>query len=407
MTNDHFFELLAQVTSEKASYLCAGFDPVGVQADMLLSEGRDFLDDVCESVAVVKFNMAFFEACGAEGLKALQELIREAHGMGLLVILDAKRGDVEHTNRMHAKVVFDLYGADAVTLHPYMGLGALKPFEEKGGCFVLCLTSNEDAGHIQDKYLDIVENSTMGLVMGTRDDSLHLHRMREARSHTDEWFLTPGVGAQGGVLEDTVKALYTLEPKFLLSMSRSLQSGGHYRKAEQARVDINKALCKEGLEHVGAIKRGEYTLKSGEKSDLYCDMRVLASHPELRGLVARSLWTMEYGAQDTHRQLIAVPTGGLVIGMELSSLYNHTLRYLHNKDHGDAKGLVGAPNPSVRECILVDDVITSGGSIRESLSRLAELGVYPRRILCIVNRSGMFEIEDLPITSLFTEEDFR
>lgn len=398
-----FFELLEKKTTEKASYLCAGFDPVNDNPEGIRLDGLHFLQDVRQSVAVVKFNMAFFEVHGPRGLEVLEDLIRDAHHYGLLVILDTKRGDVEHTNRMHAKVVFDHYRADAVTLHPYMGLDALYPFQVKGGCFVLCLTSGVSRAEAQEKYLSVAEKIVSGLVVGTSNCEIHLAKMAKVRSHTDAWLLTPGVGPQGGVLDDTLKALYSSEPRILLSMSRSIMGMGDNRKerVEQLRAEINKALCRTGLEKASAIKRGEFTLKSGAVSDLYCDMRVLASCPALRRLVARSLFSL---FRESESYLIAIPTGGLIIGMELSSQFNLPLCYLHDKDHGDAHGFAGKePDPN-GVSVLVDDVITSGGSIRSALSKMDQ---RPARILCVVNRSEFTEIDGVPITSLLTKKDFQ
>lgn len=164
--------------------------------------------------------MAFYEAEGLEGLQALLSTINHIHVTHpeIPVILDAKRADIEYTNRAYVKAVFEIYNADAVTVHPYMGQEAIQPFLDRKdkGIFICCRTSNPGAREFQD--LPIVENGhyrplyqviaqhvaekwnqnrNCGLVVGAS----YPEELREVRQVArDLPILLPGIGVQGGEL---------------------------------------------------------------------------------------------------------------------------------------------------------------------------------------------------------------
>jgi orotidine-5'-phosphate decarboxylase len=173
----------------------------------------------------VKPNIAFFEAFGSAGMAALERL-RALVPDDLPVIVDAKRGDIGTTSVHAAAALFDVLGADAVTVNPYLGRDAIEPFVARpdGFAYVLCRTSNPGAGEFQDLlvaphegsgsaaeplYIRVARNvatwapaGAVGLVVGaTAPDELR--RVRDVTPTTP--FLVPGVGAQGGS-ESTVLA---------------------------------------------------------------------------------------------------------------------------------------------------------------------------------------------------------
>lgn len=237
-----FFTRLADRVRHVGSALCAGIDP---RHDMLPMEiqkrhngcmnwhdrakaylefGLQFISLIASHVAVVKFQSAFFEAVGPDGLRTLRDLIDEAHCRDLLVILDVKRGDISTTAEAYADAAFNYYCADAVTVNPYMGSDAVLPFVEKGrehgaGVFVLCLTSNPGHGLIQryefsgrQVYQNVgsfVSHSwskplsdgmrDVGLVLGATNP-FELGNLRVELPNT--WFLIPGYGAQGATAAD-------------------------------------------------------------------------------------------------------------------------------------------------------------------------------------------------------------
>lgn len=149
--------------------ICMGLDPLleriplqGNPSDQIKKFFLDILEEMVRQQvfpAVVKPNIAFFEALGLESLKVLQELIREYQSQGMLVLLDAKRGDIGKTSKAYADMAFQVYGADAVTVSPYMGFDSVKPFQQPQadkGIYILCRTSNPSAVDFQSK---IIENS--------------------------------------------------------------------------------------------------------------------------------------------------------------------------------------------------------------------------------------------------------
>jgi orotidine-5'-phosphate decarboxylase len=174
-------------------------------------------------VCAYKPNTAFYEAHGAEGIEALQKTIADIHAIApdVPVILDAKRADIGNTNMGYVKFAFDYLQADAITVHPYLGGEALKPFLDQTdkGVFVLCRTSNPGAGELQDygqvydsmplyEYvagrvaMDWNRAGNCGLVVG----ATYPGELEGVRKIVGLPILIPGVGAQGGDVEKTVKA---------------------------------------------------------------------------------------------------------------------------------------------------------------------------------------------------------
>jgi orotidine-5'-phosphate decarboxylase len=182
----------------------------------------DFLLGVLEAtrdlVCCYKPNLAFFEALGLDGQRALRTVLRNVPSE-IPVLVDAKRGDTPQTMRAYARAIFDELGADAVTVNPYMGGDSLTPFFDYAdrGVFVLCKTSNPGAVELQDLVVDseplflrVVrralawdKRATLGLVVGATYPS-DVAAVRELAP--DVPILLPGVGAQAGDLERSVQA---------------------------------------------------------------------------------------------------------------------------------------------------------------------------------------------------------
>ncbi|TBH20491.1 orotidine-5'-phosphate decarboxylase [Thermus thermamylovorans] len=180
----------------------------------------EVLEALAPRLAAVKFQLAFFEALGPEGMALLLELASGARVMGLPVLFDGKRGDIGSTAEAYAEAYLLRFPGSALTLNPYLGLDALEPFfraaQRSGGAvFVLAKTSNPGAGFLQDLevgrrplYLHLAEVlaeegrrylegpwSRVGLVVGATYPEA-VQRVREAAPHAP--LLLPGVGAQGG-----------------------------------------------------------------------------------------------------------------------------------------------------------------------------------------------------------------
>ena len=221
-----YLERLAARSTAVGSVLCLGLDPDpaalpdGFSRDLAGIErfARLVVEAAGPYAAAVKPNLAFFEAYGSAGLAAL-ERIRAAMPADVLVVADAKRGDIGSTAARQAVALFDGLGADAVTVNPYLGSEAVAPLIERLDRFayLLCRTSNPGAGELQD--LDVAPaplagapaeplyarvarlagdwgpGGTVGLVVGaTAPDELAAIRSIAPGLA----FLVPGVGAQGG-----------------------------------------------------------------------------------------------------------------------------------------------------------------------------------------------------------------
>jgi orotidine-5'-phosphate decarboxylase len=239
MTDRHFMRLIeAQWAQNK--FLCVGLDtddrkispssPDGVRAF-----NRTIIDATRDIVSAFKLNLAFYEALGADGwgvLKDSVDYIREVSPEAV-VIADAKRADIGNTNEGYVRAVFDDLGADAITVHPYLGAEAVGPFLDRAekGVIVLCRTSNPGSGELQDLQIrgqrlyeyvaqSVSEtwnrNGNCGLVVGATYPE-DLARVRALAPTMP--ILVPGIGAQGGDLEKTVKAA---RDRMIISISRGI-----------------------------------------------------------------------------------------------------------------------------------------------------------------------------------------
>lgn len=249
------------------SLLCVGLDPELARMPERLRHDPHPLFAFCRAVVdatapfacAFKPNTAFFEAHGSAGWAELAMLfahIRQ-YWPDHFTICDAKRADIGNTNRGYVQAVFDALGADSITLHPYLGAEALAPFLERADkvSIVLCRTSNAGAGELQDLLMDgqplwahvgdLVSHAwnTRGncmLVVGATWPA----EMQQLRAlATELTFLVPGLGAQGGDVEATVRAGLRADGRgLILSSSRAiLYAEDAARAARATRDEINRA----------------------------------------------------------------------------------------------------------------------------------------------------------------------
>jgi orotidine-5'-phosphate decarboxylase len=221
-----FKDKLKEAQRKSDSWLCVGLDPVlerlpaDVQGapDPLLTFGRAIVEHTADLVCAYKPNLGFWLAEGAAGLAALEKLIAEMP-RHIPVILDGKFNDVGHTAQAYARAAYETFGVDAVTANPYLGLDTLEALlsAEDRGVFLLARTSNPSAPDLQDLSVDgspLYQQvarlasgwdeqlaGTCGLVVGaTYPQELGIVRDIAPRLP----FLIPGIGAQGGDLEQAV-----------------------------------------------------------------------------------------------------------------------------------------------------------------------------------------------------------
>ncbi|MGL6234263.1 MAG: orotidine-5'-phosphate decarboxylase [Segniliparus sp.] len=247
-----FNERAFAVVAERG-HLCAGVDPhpellaawnLPNDPSGLAIFAQRCVDAFADTAAAIKFQVAFFEAHGPQGLVALQVGLDAAAKTGLLVIADAKRGDIDSTLQAYAQAWLAPgapFKADAVTVSPYLGAGALRPAvaaarEAGRGVIVLAATSNPEARAVQSARLDDgrrvaqsvvdevagwnAEGGVGGVVVGaTFDHGLDLSGLNGV-------VLAPGFGAQGAVETDVARRFPTAREGLLVAASRSLLRAG-------------------------------------------------------------------------------------------------------------------------------------------------------------------------------------
>ncbi|MBI2404595.1 orotidine-5'-phosphate decarboxylase [Candidatus Gottesmanbacteria bacterium] len=265
-----FQQKLVATVAKNNSLLCVGLDSdiEKIPKHLLKKRYPQFcfnkaiIDVTAGLVCAYKPNSAFYEARGVNGIAELKmtcDYLRESYP-DIVIILDAKRGDIGSTNEEYVTYVFDYLSVDAITLHPYLGKEALRPFldRKEKGCIILCRTSNPGAGEFQDLKLDsgnqhielyqlVAENvvndwnynGNCGLVVGaTYPEELKIVR----RIVGDLPLLIPGIGAQGGDIKTTVEAgRDSTGAGMIMNASRSIifaSKGGDF--AEKARKESTR-----------------------------------------------------------------------------------------------------------------------------------------------------------------------
>ncbi len=245
-TQTPFVDLLDHRQHEASTLLCVGLDPVveklpaGIErsAAGVVRFCSEIIEATAPFTAAYKPNLAFFMALGHDGLDALWQVCR-AIPETIPTILDCKVGDVSSTAAAYARAWFDELNVNAITVNPYLGTDALEPFlaYEGRGVIVICKTSNPGSGEFQDQvmpsgapmYMDVAERSraweadspaSVGLVVGANyPEQLEAVRARIA----NQVILLPGVGAQAGDLEASVRAGVDANGgRLLCSSSRSI-----------------------------------------------------------------------------------------------------------------------------------------------------------------------------------------
>ena len=243
-----FLEMLRAAERQNRSMLCVGLDPeptrfpAGMKGDA--NKIYDFcariVDATADLVSSFKPQIAYFAAHRAEGqLERLMEHMRRVAPQ-VPIILDAKRGDIGSTAEQYAKEAFERYGADAVTLSPFMGWDSVAPYlqYEGKGAFLLCRTSNPGGDDLQNQRLASVDgqprvyehvaalaqgpwntNGQLGLVVGATYPA-EIERVRQLASTVP--LLIPGVGAQGGDAVATVKAGWREGASIIVNSSRAV-----------------------------------------------------------------------------------------------------------------------------------------------------------------------------------------
>ncbi len=269
-------QLIEQI-KQKRSFLCVGLDPdlskmpASLGGD-LLAFNKAIIDATAQHAIAFKPNLAFYEVQGVKGYKAFEDTVAyiRANYPDVMIIADAKRGDIGNTSKMYAKSFFETLNVDALTVAPYMGEDSVTPFLGYPDKWValLALTSNKgshDFQHIAaadggDELFEAVikksqqwgDASNMMYVTGATQAPLFTRIRLLAPSH---FLLVPGVGAQGGSLEQVAKYGFNSDCGLIVNSSRGIihassaddfaQVAG--QKAAEMHAQMQKLLADYGI----------------------------------------------------------------------------------------------------------------------------------------------------------------
>ena len=267
-----FIDTLRTATTQNQSMLCVGLDPEPSRFPAHMKGDASKIYDFCAAivdatadlVCSFKPQIAYFAAYRAEDqLERLMEHMRRT-APKVPVILDAKRGDIGSTAQQYAKEAFERYGADAVTLSPFMGFDSIEPYltaYPSKGAFLLCRTSNPGGDDLQNQRLASIEgqplmyehiaklaqgpwnlNGQLGLVVGATYPQ-EIERVRSLAPTLP--LLIPGVGAQGGDAVATVRAGLRSEGPIIVNSSRAVlyaSSGDDFGAAARAEALRTRAV---------------------------------------------------------------------------------------------------------------------------------------------------------------------
>jgi uridine monophosphate synthetase len=330
------------------------------------------------------------------------------------VLLDAKRGDIGNTAKAYARAAFEVLGADAITVSPYLGRDSVAPFlaYEGKAVFLLCYTSNPSAAEIQlygqePLYHHIARQGQgwggadqVGFVVGaTQVEALETVR----RLAPERWLLAPGIGAQGGDLAAALAAgldaqgsglivpvsrgvLYADDPRAAATALRD--EINLYRQALSGRdrraVPARTALVRQLFE-AGCVRFGQFTLASGQVSPIYIDLRRVISYPTLFQSVVEAY--AQLVAPLAYDRLAAVPYAALPAAAAIALRLKQPLVYPRKevKGHGTGQAVEGAFQPG-DAAVAIEDVVTSGGSLLTAIETMETAGLEVRDVIVLVDR---------------------
>ncbi len=272
-----FLERLKTACESRKSLLCIGLDPDPQRMPVgdVFQFNRAIIDATSDLVCAYKPNFAFYEALGLDGMAALKSTVEHIRKVApdVIVIGDSKRGDIDSSMKAYYKAMFEAWDLDAMTVSPYLGQDSIDPLStyEGKGIFILCRTSNKSAGDFQDMkavfngqerplYQHVALKSgqwngagNVGLVVGATYPK-ELEQVRELCP--DMPLLIPGVGAQGGSLEEVVKLGTDAQGRLaIINSSRQVLYASQdkdfavaaRREAMRLRDSINDVLVQEGM----------------------------------------------------------------------------------------------------------------------------------------------------------------
>ncbi len=272
------FEKLDTAAAKMNSLVCVGLDPTPdrVPIDDIVAFNTAIVDATMDVVSAFKLQFAYYEAMGVKGMEILEKTVQHIRDVAPdhVIVGDGKRGDILMTATAYATAMFEVWDVDIATIYAYQGSDSVRPFLHYPGrgVYIVCRTTNPSSRDIQDLVVEGTEGKTkvfervadmadrwgdtenVGLVVGaTFPDDLRSLRARHPEPH----FLIPGVGAQGGDVEETARAGVNEQGGgFIVNSSRGIIYASHNpedfdvaarRAAELLRNQINDALKSGGV----------------------------------------------------------------------------------------------------------------------------------------------------------------
>jgi orotidine-5'-phosphate decarboxylase len=261
-------QIIEQIRKKK-SFLCVGLDPdiekippylLEDEEDPIYEFNRQIIDATAPYCMAFKPNVAFYEAYGLSGMTSLEKTIRyiKTNYEDHFLIADAKRGDIGNTSTMYAKAFFKRLNADAITVAPYMGSDSVKPFLvfDKKWAIILGLTSNVGSVDFQQRniggeplFINVIktcaewgtEDNMMFVVGATKAEMLEYIR----KVVPNHFLLIPGVGAQGGSLEEVCKYGLTKDVGLIVNLSRQIIYAGTGKDFAAKAADEAQRISKQ------------------------------------------------------------------------------------------------------------------------------------------------------------------
>ncbi len=452
-----FFDTIQDLQEQRSTNLCLGLDPRPIDIIRWANNTREqetlkelfsnfdtndplsieklskhylslveWLLDTCrEYISCVKINLAFYQQYALEN--TMLDIIILARSLGLPAILDAKFGDIQSTAKAYARAAFERFSADAVTLHPYLGSSSITPFLTYAtkAVFVLSHTSNPDAQYVQTfsntdntpLYEHIVQpymnNPQIGFVCG----ATHLETLRNIRSKSNNWILTPGVGAQGGTVLDVMAAankrviipisraiVDTDSPKEAierfhahLKQHRANSTHDHVHPSQTPVAENRRAteqnpntlhtivsqLCEKGM-----ILFGDYTYKSGIRAPFYVNLRDVIGSPSLLRIICEEMLPLVTSC--TYNRICGIAYGALGFAFTLSDMIGAStilLRKEGKKEYGTQEAVVG-PYAAGDRVVIIEEMTSTGSTIIETALSLRKKGLEVNDVIVFYTGIG-------------------
>lgn len=239
------YQALFEQIKKKKSFLCVGLDSDAkkIPAHLLKTEdpvfefNKEIVDATADVTVAYKPNIAFYECRGAEGWKSLEKTVRyiKENYPDVFLIADAKRGDIGNTSKMYASAFLENMPFDSITVAPYMGVDSVTPFLEYPDKWVILLALTSNKGAFDFQFFQMNEQKLFEKVLeksqewGSQDNMMYVVGATKAEMLADirkivpnHFLLVPGVGAQGGSLQDVAKYGLNENCGLLVNSSRGI-----------------------------------------------------------------------------------------------------------------------------------------------------------------------------------------